>query len=144
MITVKVSTKGYGGRTITESVSIQTNDTKQPNLKVTVRGPVEKLAEITPSRAILTGPEGKPLSVQISITPKDKFPFKIVNIRARKGNFIKYGLEEIKESGKSSYILTVENTKPDKGRYSDVIYLDTDNKSFPPVHVYVVGNIQEK
>jgi hypothetical protein len=45
-ITVKVSTQGYGGEVIRESVRIITNDEMQPGLGVVVTGPVEKFAGI--------------------------------------------------------------------------------------------------
>jgi len=109
-----------------------------------VTGFVEKAAEIIPPRAMLTGPAGKPLVTQIRIIPSNKFPFKIANIRAREGKFIRYRLEEIKEPGKPLYLLTVENIRQEKGHYSDFIYLETDNKAIPPIQIYVIGNILEK
>jgi len=145
-ITVRVSTKGYGGRKISEAVSIYTNDKKQKQLTVTVTGLVEKAAEIIPPRAMLNGPAGKPLVTQIRIIPSNKFPLKIVNTRAREGKFIRYRLEEIKEpgTGKPFYLLTVENIRQNKGNYSDLIYLETENKTAPPIQIYVIGNILEK
>ncbi len=142
-ITVKVSTKGYGGRKISEAVSIYTNDKKNRRLTVTVTGLVEKAAEIIPPRAILNGPAGKPLVTQIRIIPTERFPLKIVNTRTKDGKFIRFRLEEIKEPGKPLYLLTVENIRLEKGRYSDVIYLETENKAIPPIQIYIIGNILE-
>lgn len=76
--------------------------------------------------------------------PAERFPFKIAGIRAKDGKFIRFGAEEKKESGKTFYLLTVENLKQEKGRYSDIIYLEPDNKSFPTIQVYVSGYIMEK
>jgi len=38
-------------------------------------------------------------------------------------------------------VLTVENTKKEKGRYADVISLKTNNKLRPSIPIYIIGNI---
>ena len=141
---MKVSTKGYAGRNIRETVSIQTNDSGQPGLSVTVTGFVEKVVEISPNRAMLVGEAGKLLEKQIRIIPQKRFPFKILNSRAKSGEFIRLHLEEVKTSGKISYLLNIENLKQEKGRYNDVVYLETNNPKIPEIKISVMGNIIEK
>jgi hypothetical protein len=141
---VRVSTTGYGGRTITETVSIQTNDTGKPHLNVTLTGFVEKVVDISPNRAMLVGEAGKPLAKKIRITPQKGYPMKILNARAKSGEFIKLNLEEVKSAGKTSYLLHIENLKQEKGRYHDMIYIDTDSPNLPRIQIYVIGNIVEK
>jgi len=136
-----VSTKGFGGRNITETVWIYTNDRKNPQLQIQVAGTVEKFADIVPKRAMMVGAVGTPLKTQIRIVPQQKYSFKILGIRARNGKFITFRMEEQKESEKSMYVLTVENTMQQKGRYSDVIYMDTDSKIQPVIEIPVMGNI---
>lgn len=141
---MRVSTKGYGGRTITETVSIQTNDTAQPHLNVTLTGFVEKIVDISPNRAMLVGEAGKPLTRQIRITPQKGYLMKILNTRAKSGEFIKLRIEEVKTSGDISYILHIENLKQEKGRYNDMVFIETDNPKLPQIQLYVNGNIVEK
>ncbi len=139
-IKVKVSTKGFGDRTITETVNIYTNDKARPRLNVVVTGFVEKYADIRPPRARLIGEVGTTVESSISIVPKPKYPFKITETKARDGNFINFDLEKDKDT--DSYTLTVRNTKTETGRYSDLIYLYPDNKLYPPIKIYVIGNIR--
>ncbi|MEE4355189.1 MAG: hypothetical protein V2I97_01900 [Desulfococcaceae bacterium] len=136
-----MSTKGFGGRTITESVWIYTNDKKNPQLQIRVTGTVEKFADISPKRVTLVGAVGTPLKKQIRIVPQEQYPFKILSTRAKDGRFITFQTEERKESEKSLYVLTVENAMQQKGRYYDVIYLDTDSKIRPVIEISVMGNI---
>lgn len=138
---MKVSTKGYGGKEVKETVHIQTNDKQRPGLSVTVMGFVEKFADITPPRAMMTGAVGTPVKAQIKIIPRDQLPFKIINTRARYGKSMKFHLEEVKETEKVSYLLNIENIKEDKGRYNDMIYLQTDNPKVPEIQIHVMGNI---
>ena len=136
-----MATKGFGGRNITETVWIYTNDRKNPQLQIRVTGTVEKFADIAPTRAMMVGAVGTPLKTQIRIVPQQKYPFKILGTRAGDGRFITFRMEEQKDSEKSMYVLTIENTAQQKGRYSDVIYMDTDSKIRPVIEIPVLGNI---
>jgi hypothetical protein len=143
-ITVTVSTNGYGGKRIRENVYVQTNDKKQARLTLTVFGLVEKFADITPPRVMLFGIEGQPLKTQVSITPGPKYPFKIVDIRARNGNSIKLNLEESENPAEPKYILNIENTRQTPGRYTDIIYLKTDSEIRPSLNVYLSVSIAKQ
>jgi len=122
-------------------VRIQTNDETRPRLSVTVTGFVEKFADIRPERLMLRGSAGKPIKGQVTITSKAKYPFKILSARARQGKYIKFHLTEVKRSNARGYVLTVENTKKENGRYADVIFLKTNNKLRPEIPIYANGNI---
>lgn len=120
---------------------IQTNDKAQPELTVTVTGEVEKFADVNPARIGLNGKAGEPVKAQVRITGSLKFPFKIVNVKASNGQNIRFHLEEVKESKIPQYILMVENTMPQKGRYADNISLETDSKIQPVIQVPVMGSL---
>jgi len=139
---VKFSTRGYGGRDIKETVRILTNDAQQPGLSVTIRGRVEEFAQIRPNRAMLMGKAGTPIEKGIQIIPREQFPFKITKYGARNGRFIGLDLEEKQSSGKTIYILTVENRKSEKGRYHDQILLETDHPKMPVIRIPVLGTIR--
>ncbi len=89
----------------------------------------------------MRGAAGKGLTGSLTIIPEEKHPFKIVEAVANIGENINYKLEEIKESKRSEYLLTVENLKKTKGRYFDVIILKTTSKIRPEIKIKVYGNI---
>lgn len=142
-ITVKVDTHGYGGKKITEQAKIYTNDPKHPLLIVTIKGFVEHFAIVSPKMVRLVGQPGKPLVSRVTIEKKPEYPFKITNIRAWRGKFIKYHLEEMQDSDSSGYVLVVECTKKDSGRFVDTIYLKTDSNIQPEISIIVMGNIYD-
>ncbi len=121
---------------------IQTNDAQQPGLSVTLKGRVEEFAQIRPNRAMLIGKAGTPIEKGIQIIPRDRFPFKITKVGARNGRDIGLHLEETQSSGKTIYLLTVENRKSEKGRYHDQIFLETDHPEFRVIRIPVLGTIQ--
>ena len=141
-IKVNVSTGGYGGRKIREDVRIKINDPHRPDLVVTVTGVVEKFAEIRPERVRLMGTGDQPLSVRVEIIPRKEFRFKIQSIEAKKGHFIKYKLIETCDAGGNHCVIRIENTKKDKGRYLDAIYVKTDSRLRPVIPIYITGLIR--
>lgn len=136
-----MKTSGYGGRNIRELVQVHTNDDAMPIFELMVSGFVEKFANITPERAVLSGPADSRLSTSVRIVPRKEYPFRIKHVRFLDGRFIRTNLEKQDGSGHSFYILTVTNIRQEPGRYSDLIYLDTDSPMQSVVPVYVVGNI---
>ena len=78
----------------------------------------------------------------VTIIPEIKYPFKILNLRAQDGKYIKYQLAEIKESDSMAYTLNIENLKKDAGRYYDSIILETDSKIRPQLSIRVYGYLR--
>lgn len=107
-------------------------------------GQVEKFAEISQTRLRLRGLAGDAIKSTVTIKPKEKYPFKIIESRARKGTDIRFKLEEVKNEKGPEYLLTVENLKTEKGRYADTIFLKTDSTLKPKIEIYVSGIISEK
>lgn len=95
---------------------------------------------INPQKVYLQGPAGDVISARVTITPDKAFPFKVLGSAAKKGEFIRLKVEEV-EVVEKRYLLTVENLKPDPGRYSDVITLKTDSEILPDLKIFVTGNI---
>jgi hypothetical protein len=141
-IEVKVATGGYGGQKIKEDVRIYTNDSQQPGLFLTMTGFVEKFVEIRPERVRLFGSPGRPVTVQVEIIPRKEYPFKIRGIGAKDGQFIRYELVKTCGPGQDRCIIRIENTKTDKGRYLDAVYVATDSRIRPLIPIYVTGLIQ--
>ena len=78
------------------------------------------------------------------IIPEKKYPFKIINSRAKDGKNIKYQLEETMVSDTTAYQLNIENLKTDAGRYYDAIILETDSKIRPQLSVRVYGYLRPR
>lgn len=137
-----MSTGGDGGRKIRESVRIRTNDPNRPWLQVAVTGMVEKFAEIRPERVRLAGPADQPLFAEVEIVPRKDLPFTIEGVKAKSGDFIRYKWIERCSDGHDRCVLRVENTRKEKGRYVDAVYISTNSKLRPTIPIYVTGMIR--
>jgi len=91
----------------------------------------------------LQGAVGKEIKRTITITANEKYPFKIIEARAKVGKDIRYELKEVKKSGEKKYFLYVENLKKQTGRYYDTIYLKTNKRPLPEITIRVIGNITD-
>jgi len=108
-----------------------------------VTGKVERFATITPRAVRLNGLVGKTVRKSVKIIPQEKYPFTVTGVETKKGEFIRVKLDESKAPEKRGYLLTVENTKKEKGRYRDTILLKTTNTIRPKLEIGVWGNIYE-
>ena len=140
---MKVSTNNRGGKKLLKTATIYTNDKKNPQLKLSIIGEVEKFVTIQPSQVRLHGVTGQEIKRRVTIIPTPKYPFKITKARVRNGKDISYQLsEENSENGKK-YALTVENKRMQKGSYFDIITLETDSKIKPELHIRVYGQLRQ-
>jgi len=122
-------------------VVVHTNDPRNSVMELMVSGMVEKFAEIRPGSVRLSGRVGEPVTAVAEIVPRPDHPFKIKNIRAMNGRHIGFSLAEKTAAGSTIYEITVTSTRPDPGRISDVIYVDTDSPIRPSLQVTVSGTI---
>lgn len=123
---------------------VYTNDKNRPRMDLVISGQVEKFATIRPKHVNLRGYAGDSITASVSLIPEEKYPFKILKVRARDGNNIKFELEEASQSDNGAYTLKVENLKKDTGRYFDTIVLETDSKIRPELSVRVYGNLRPR
>lgn len=105
-------------------------------------GMVEKFAEIRPERIRLAGPTGQTLFAEVEIVPRKDHPFTIERVDARSGNFIKYEWVQRCTDGHDRCVLRVENTRKEKGRYVDALYIRTDSSFRPTLPIFVIGMIR--
>jgi hypothetical protein len=124
-----------------EKIVVRTNDPDKPNYKIEVFGNVEKFVNISPGIVLLTGNEGKEIKVMVRIIPEDKYPFEIVGTSLIRGKYVGLELRKDDESKGGGYLLTVENLRAIRGRYSDLIILKTTSKIRPEIKIKVYGNI---
>jgi len=123
---------------------VYTNDKKRSALVLTVTGKVDKFADISTTRVTLRGYAGRKISESVRIIPVEKYPFKILETKAKNGKYIRFELTELKDSKRPGYVLTIENIRKGKGRYFDYIALKTDSKIKPELRIGVFGYIKER
>lgn len=127
-----------------KTAGVYTNDKTRPRQDLVISGQVEKFVTIRPQHANMRGFVGDPIQATVTIIPEERYPFKILNLRAKDGKYIKYQLEQTKGSGATTYKLIVENLKTDAGRYYDSIILETDSKIRPQLNVRVYGYLRPR
>ena len=122
---------------------VHTNDPRSPVVELMVSGTVELFADIQPKHVRLMGRLGEPVAAVVQIVPRPDRPFKIKNIRATKGHYIRFSLADTAGADGTRYELTITSARQDAGSISDVIVLDTDSPIRPTLQVTVFGMINE-
>ncbi len=107
-----------------------------------VKGEVKKFATVRPERVNLRGAVGETLEAEVEIIPQPDFPFVIEGISIKKGDFVKYELTRRCTEGRESCLIRVESTMKERGRYVDVLYVETDSRIKPEIPIYIMGVIQ--
>lgn len=140
-ITINGNTSGYGGITFQKTISVQTDDPKQRILTLHITGEVERFVTIEPQRVFLRGVSEMTLQSVITITPEQKYPFKITeSYLTNLENKIRLSLQQ--KDGK--YILTVNNLIENQGRYWGSIHLKTNCSIKPEIVIPVTGLIKQE
>jgi hypothetical protein len=86
-----------------KTASVYTNDKNRPRTDLVIVGTVEKFATIQPKHVSLKGHVGDSLTAKVSITPETKYPFKVINVRAKEGKNIKYQLDKVADPANGAY-----------------------------------------
>ncbi|MBU1053001.1 MAG: hypothetical protein KKC46_04125 [Proteobacteria bacterium] len=141
VITISLKTTGYGGKSVKKYIAVYTNDRNKPKLNLAIRGSVEKIVDISPKKAVLSGPLDKELSVSVIITPEEKYPFKIKEVKAKNGYNISVRLENDNKDNQGQYTVIVKNTAKLKRKYYDWVYIYTDSPINDIITIPVIGNI---
>ena len=141
-ITLQLNTEGYGGKTMHKRAEITTNDPERSTISLTMEGQVGKFATISPRWVKLYGQAGETIEQTVTIVPEGPQPFQIKQVRAQKGDNIRCRLSTKKNQNQPVYVVTVENTKKEKGRYHDTVFLDTTSRLTPMIKISVLGAIQ--
>lgn len=132
-ITVKLDTNGYGGQRISKGATIETTSADAPGVVLTLIGQVDVFARIEPPRLSLRGNPGEPITGKVTIARLPRYPFRILDTRARTGSDIAFHLAET--SG--GYELDVTAIRKQPGRAFDMIMLRTDSPIKPELEVSV-------
>ncbi len=124
-------------------ILVHTDDHQNPQLKLSIVGLVKNIVTIQPRRVVLRGFAGKPIKQTVIIIPLKKYPLRIIEAKGNQGRNFSYQLERVNKTDSSFYLLTVENLRQRKGRYSGTIHLKTDSKLKPMINIPVKGSILE-
>ena len=127
-----------------KTAGVYTNDKNRPRQDLVISGPVEKFATIRPQHVSLRGYAGDSIKSKVTIIPEKKYPFKILDARAQKGENINIQLAEVKKSSGQAWELKVENSRQKAGRFYDTIILKTDSEVRPQLNVRVYGYLRER
>ncbi|HEU19356.1 MAG TPA: hypothetical protein ENO00_08300 [Deltaproteobacteria bacterium] len=138
-ITLKVTTRGYGGQNIAKSVTVHTNDQNKPSQLIRISGTIEEFVLIEPKRVRLVGHVETPLQETITIVPTASYPFTVTGIRLRKGEHVGAKLR-FKPDGQG-YEVEVVNRRRTVGRYYDVVILTTDSTIQRELNINIYGQI---
>jgi hypothetical protein len=84
---------------------------------------------------------GDSIKQTVTIVPSEKYQFQITEVKADNGQNIKFELSR-PDPGQNRYILTIENTKTDQGRYFDSLVLKTTNTLKPEFSLRIFGDIR--
>lgn len=140
-ISVRVNTVGYGGRDLSKTIRVESNDPKKGILKLHVTGRVEKFAVIEPDMVYLTGGPDDQIQARVRISPRPKYPFRIKDLVA---NNLKGRVEyRLVEDGKQ-YVLIIKNLLKKPGLYNGRIHLKTGHPVRPEIVIRVFGNIKKR
>ena len=142
-ITVTFATHGGGGTTQKKTVTVTTDDPNRPRIPLTIKARIIKPYSLSPESVKLNGCLGEPVTMTLDIAPTGDNPFTIEKITARRGQNIRFALEEIEKWNRVRYRLTVENTATAPGIYFDTLYVKTDSRLKPIIPITVIGKISE-
>lgn len=120
---------------------METNDRRQPWLRLRVSGKVKPYITIEPRRVNLRGRVGEKISETVRVIRETDEPFNIRDVSVVRGVDIAWELEEIQNSGKKGYALHIENTRQRPGKYYDSIHLETDSEKVGKITIAISGII---
>ena len=140
-----MSTDGYGGRDVRQNITVFTNDPENRRIGLTLTGPVEAFASITPRFVRLAASvENFRAEQVVIIIPPEASPFNIVATRqvpmGENAPFA-HRLEQDEQRGERVYRLVVENLQRHAGSYYGTIHLATDHPKRKELSLNVHGHI---
>jgi hypothetical protein len=103
---------------------------------------VKQFVTINPSVGLLRGKVGEKVSQVITVASGTSDPLKILHTNTLNQDNFRYSMSEIEVDGKEAYEFLIENTMQSVGRYSDKIFIMTDNMELNPITILVRGDIR--
>ena len=118
-----------------------TDDSAVTNYKLTVAGRVANFVTIVPRMVRFSGNANTEHKAVVRIIPEKKYPFDIIEVKAVKGQHLRYHIEDRREQAEKAYMLHIENRKNDAGSYYDVVVLKTDSAIQPELKINVMARL---
>ena len=135
-IKIGVNTSGYGGRQLTRTILVETNDPANKKIHLSVTGKVTPTVTIKPDLVSLSGKPGQKLEALVTISPAKAFHMKILEMTQKFNSSIQ---AELVPPGQGSRDWHVKiKTYSDKvDDFYDILTLKTDNPAKPELKVRV-------
>ncbi len=134
-VVITGNTSGYGGRLFSKSIKVFTSDPANKQLALYLKGDVEHFASVSPGHVFLMKANQ---SSTVTITPLEKYPFNITDIKpGTLAGKIRYSLE--KKNG--AYQLSVKNIHKEKGRFHGRLRVMTDHPEKKEITISVRGKV---
>ncbi len=122
-----------------KTIQVKSDDSAKRVFNLVVRGPVEKIVDIDPQSVYLEGKPGDTLEKVITITPSQKFPFSILEVKQKNNTPILLDWTQL-ENKKKSWQVNIKTTSDKAQNFYDVLEIKTDSKYKPliVIRVYAV------
>jgi len=126
-----------------KNIQVKTDDPDNKKFNLVVKGPVEKVVDITPASIYLKGNPGDILEAVVTITPSEKYPFSILGMETRGNASIKSTLIAPTKD-KKSWQVKIKSTSDKVLNLYDVLTLKTDSPYKPKLTIMVSVRFLEK
>nr|NJM04117.1 hypothetical protein [Desulfobacula sp.] len=137
------TTRGYGGKTMTKTILVKTNDPGHSALNLVVTGPVDRIAEILPPSVYLNGKAGDTLEAVVTITPSEKYAFTLLGLEKRNNSRMETSLIPPEKGGKT-WRIKIKCLSDKAGDLYDELILKTDSPYLPSLGIRVSAVFLEK
>ncbi len=117
-------------------ILVHTDDPQNKKFYLTVVGKVDPVVKITPGTVSLSGVPGEELSAVVTITPAEKYDFKILEMKQKFNTQIKAELVPPKE-GSRDWQVRVKTQSDKADDLYDIITLKTDSPFKPKLKIRV-------
>jgi len=124
-----------------KTVVVETDDPIHPNRPLTISGFVETVYRLSKNQIVLRGSPDATITDGLTITPAEKFPFKVIDGQMQDGRFASLEWDAKQHGEKTVYRIKVANLRKSPGRYVDTIRLKTDSTIRPEIRIRVLGQI---
>ncbi len=133
-VTMKIDTLGFGGKTISKSMHIITNDPDHPDMVFKLSGTVVSCLKVEPSRRLyLRGAPGETVSAEVKIFPVEGFT---VELKAPEIIGLDDRVKITMTRDGDAYLLTATTTL-EKGKFWGKVRLIPTDPALPAVSVGV-------
>lgn len=126
-----------------KQIVVRTNDPVHEKINLEVTGFVEEVAKVEPNSVNFVGKPGDEFEQVVSITPSEKYNFKIQEISLKTDMYLTAELK-MPQEGQNTWQIVIKNIMTTPGRYFDIITVRTDSKIKPEIKIRVYGMLSDE